>query len=231
MANEITDSGCFPVASINETLEFYVALGFEITYQQTRPNTYGCVKHEDIDLHFFTMKGYEPKDSYSTCLVLVPTLPGCIRRSAPGCAAITASCLSLAFRASASSTIPMQTSSFALTSLTPAATGYASFRQANSLPPRATTMRRKRKDRRNCRGSNRAADWLVEAKGDFEAAAQMLDKALAQDEPAPPAHRFQALVLRASLAISLDDQPLARTLLSQAPPDSADRRGTNCSCR
>ena len=57
MANEITIPA-LPCGSINETLKFYVALGFEITYQQSRPNTYGCVKYEDIDLHFFTMKGY-----------------------------------------------------------------------------------------------------------------------------------------------------------------------------
>jgi catechol 2,3-dioxygenase-like lactoylglutathione lyase family enzyme len=59
-----------PCASINEVLEFYVAMGFEITYQQARPNTYGCVKRDNIELHFFTMKGYEPANSYSTCLVI-----------------------------------------------------------------------------------------------------------------------------------------------------------------
>ena len=70
MAGEITIP-ILPCRSINETLEFYVAMGFEITYQQARPNTYACVKYEAIDLHFFTLKGYEPKDSYSTCFVLV----------------------------------------------------------------------------------------------------------------------------------------------------------------
>jgi hypothetical protein len=29
------------------------------------------VKYEDIDLHFFEMKGYEPAASYSTCFVSV----------------------------------------------------------------------------------------------------------------------------------------------------------------
>ena len=58
MANEVTIP-MLPCKSIDETLEFYTALGFEITYQQ-RPNTYGCVKYEEINLHFFTLKGYEP---------------------------------------------------------------------------------------------------------------------------------------------------------------------------
>ena len=71
-----------------------------------------------------------------------------------------------------------------------------------------------------------AAAVLVEAEGDFEAAARMLDRALAQDDSAPMAHRVQALVLRASLAISLNDQPLARKLLNdvrQLPLEDGDR--------
>jgi len=49
MANE-TMIPILPCGSINETLEFYVAMGFEITYQQARPNTYACVKLDNIDL-------------------------------------------------------------------------------------------------------------------------------------------------------------------------------------
>ena len=42
----------------------------------------------------------------------------------------------------------------------------------------------------------------------------MMDKALANSEPAPPVHRVQALVLRASLAVSLNDHALAKHLLN-----------------
>lgn len=56
---------------------------------------------------------------------------------------------------------------------------------------------------------------LVEANGDFAKAAQLLDKALAQDEPVPLAHRVQALVLRAGLAVSMDDKSLASKLLDE----------------
>jgi hypothetical protein len=47
MANEIMIP-ILPCRSINETLEFYVALGSEVTYQQTRPNSYACVRRDDI---------------------------------------------------------------------------------------------------------------------------------------------------------------------------------------
>src|SRR5687768_1569229 len=73
MAGEITVP-MLPCCSIDDQLAFYVAMGFEITYTQ-RPNTYACVKYEDIQLPFFSMKGYdEPKNSYSSCFILVDDL-------------------------------------------------------------------------------------------------------------------------------------------------------------
>lgn len=51
MANEMMIPA-LPCVSIKDTLAFYVAMGFEITYEQARPNTYACVKHDNIELHF-----------------------------------------------------------------------------------------------------------------------------------------------------------------------------------
>src|SRR5688572_5749703 len=33
-----------PCRGIDETLEFYVAVGFEVTYKQGKPNSYACVR-------------------------------------------------------------------------------------------------------------------------------------------------------------------------------------------
>ena len=70
MANELTIP-LLPCPSIDEIASFYEMLGFEITYRQTRPNPHVAVKREDINLHFFGMDGYDPAQSYSTCLVIV----------------------------------------------------------------------------------------------------------------------------------------------------------------
>lgn len=59
-----------PCASIDETLDFYTVLGFHITYRQKSPNVYAVVQRGGIQLHFFTMKGYEAKNSYSTCYII-----------------------------------------------------------------------------------------------------------------------------------------------------------------
>src|SRR4051794_35226202 len=70
MANEVTIP-LLPCPSIDEIASFYEMLGFEITYRQTRPNPHVAVRREDINLHFFGMDGYDPAQSYSTCLVIV----------------------------------------------------------------------------------------------------------------------------------------------------------------
>ncbi|PWK83413.1 hypothetical protein C8D88_111298 [Lentzea atacamensis] len=71
MANELTIPA-LPCPDIDEIASFYEMLGFEITYRQARPNPYVAVRREDINLHFFGMDGYDPAQSYSTCLIIVP---------------------------------------------------------------------------------------------------------------------------------------------------------------
>ena len=70
MANELTIP-LLPCPSIDEIASFYEMLGFSVTYRQTRPNPYVAVRREDINLHFFGMDGYDPEQSYSTCIVIV----------------------------------------------------------------------------------------------------------------------------------------------------------------
>jgi hypothetical protein len=71
MANEVTVP-LLPCTSIDEMVAFYEVLGFRRTYRQTRPNPYVVVRREDWELHFFGMDGFEPADSYGSCVVQVP---------------------------------------------------------------------------------------------------------------------------------------------------------------
>jgi hypothetical protein len=210
MANERTIP-ILPCGSINEMLAFYVALGFEITYQQTRPNTYGCVKYEDIDLHFFTLKGYEPKDSYSTCFVLVPGLSGLHQTFSTNLRAQYGK-LPVAGIPRISKLNNSNYDKQLRFNIVDPGGNWIRFAQSGEQP--AVDEPNKAEQSKLSRATQ-AADWLVEAEGDFEAAAQMLDKALAQNESAPPVHQVQALVLRAALAVSLNDHALAKRLLSE----------------
>jgi hypothetical protein len=65
----------------------------------------------------------------------------------------------------------------------------------------------------------------MEAQGEFQQAATTLDKALAQAD-GTPADRARALILRAAVAVALEDKAMARTLLGemrQLPLDEAER--------
>ena len=61
-----------PCASIDVMADFAGALGFEVTYRQTRPNPYLALRREGIDVHYFGMDGFRPEDSYGTCVVVSP---------------------------------------------------------------------------------------------------------------------------------------------------------------
>jgi hypothetical protein len=58
-----------------------------------------------------------------------------------------------------------------------------------------------------------AAELLADHKGDYAAAAQTLDTALAKDTRSSPTERLQALVMRIGYAITLDDRATAKKLL------------------
>jgi catechol 2,3-dioxygenase-like lactoylglutathione lyase family enzyme len=224
VADEITIP-CLPCRSIDETLEFYVAMGFEITYKQSRPNTYACVKRGGIDLHFFTMKGYEPKNSYSTCLVLVPDLAGLHLTFSNGLRSHYGK-LPVAGIPRISKLNNSNSDRQLRFNVIDPGGNWVRFTQKGEQPAENDDTVPQKEGQTKLSRAVHAADWLVEAHGDFEKAAQMLDKALAHDEPVPLAHRVQALVLRVSLAVSLEDKPLARNLLNeirQIPLHDEDR--------
>jgi hypothetical protein len=190
-------------------------MGFEITYQQSRPNTYACVKYEDIELHFFTMKGYEPKDSYSSCFVLVPDLAGLHLSFSNGLRSHYGK-LPVAGIPRISKLNNANSDRQLRFNVIDPGGNWVRFAQKGEQPAEDDDAASRREEQTKLSRAVHAADWLVEAEGDFESAANMLDKALAHDETAPPVHRVQALILRAALAVSLDDKPLARTLLAAA---------------
>jgi hypothetical protein len=64
-----------PCKSIEETLAFYRALGFAVTFQQ-RPNPYAVVERAGITLHLFAIKAYDPAQSYSTCYITTTDVDG-----------------------------------------------------------------------------------------------------------------------------------------------------------
>jgi catechol 2,3-dioxygenase-like lactoylglutathione lyase family enzyme len=71
MANERTYP-CLPCRDLDQAITFYEALGFQRTYRQLHPNPYAVVAREDLQIHLFGMKDFNPADSYGSVIVEVP---------------------------------------------------------------------------------------------------------------------------------------------------------------
>lgn len=200
-----------PCCSINETVEFYAAMGFEITYRQ-QPNTYACVKYEDIDLHFFTMKGYdEPKNSYSSCLLLVPDLAALHKVFTSGLRAQYGKVPGAGIPRISKLSSKNWAKQLRFNVIDP---GGNWIRFAQKGEPPEVSEPHKEGQSKLARATT-AADYLIEGKGDYAQAAQMLDKALTDRAAAPAADQVAALVMRAAIAIGLEDKSAARTLLGE----------------
>jgi len=211
MTNEITIPA-LPSISITETLLFYVALGFEVTYQQARPNTYACIKRDDIELHFYAMKGIDPANSYSTCLVLI--------EDANELHQIFKAGLKEHYGKVPVAGIPRLTrpnnnnaaGDYRFNVIDPSG-NWIRFIQTTPQPEDATkSSNLSTKLSRTIHG----ARLLVDAKGDFSNAGAMLDKALAKnDTHSSKIEQVQAWVLRATIALNMDDKTLATSYLGQ----------------
>lgn len=194
-----------PCPSIDEIEEFYGMLGFERTYRQTRPNPYVAVRREGIELHFFGMDGFEPENSYGSCIVSVPDTGALYRAFADG------------FRAARGKLpvagIPRMTrprkrknadgaSGFSV--IDPGGNWIRFFAQAEPRQEPASKLGRVLEN----------AIVLGESKGDARQAARILDASLAKAESSV-VDRVNALVYRAELAVVLGEAERAGELLAR----------------
>jgi hypothetical protein len=204
MAGEVM-TPLLPCASIDEMQPFYEALGFHRTYRQTRPNPYLVMRREDIELHFFGMPGFDPADSYGSCIVRVADTGVLHRSFAEG--------LRAAYGKVPVSGIPRMTrprkrrnagNLAGFTVVDPGGNWIRIFPTGPAEP-----------DAPGSRLATALANAVVlsDSHGDPAQAAKILDGALRRETDAPATERVEALAYRAELAATLEDQPaLAATL-------------------
>lgn len=212
MAGETT-TPLLPCAAIDEIARFYEALGFRTTYRQRRPNGYAIVVREDLELHFFSMDGFVPADSYGSCLVGVPD----------------AGVLYLAFREGLRSlygTVPIggiprltrprkkQHGVVGFALIDPGG-NWIRIHEHARIPDTPGETSPRDAGRSALATALHGAALLGDSKDDPQTAARVLDNALARTEAAPAADQIAALVYRAELAISLGDRPGATLLLER----------------
>ncbi|MFD9890311.1 hypothetical protein ACFWY9_13285 [Amycolatopsis sp. NPDC059027] len=208
MAHEMTVP-LLPCRSIDEIAEFYEMLGFTQTYYQARPYTCVSLKREDIQLQFFGMPGFNPEDSYGSCLVIVPDTGELFRAFADGMRAVHGKLLV--------SGIPRMTrprkrknagNLSGFTVVDPGGNWIRIF-AAKADPTDEAPGK--------LAASLRSAVVMGDSKGSDEQAALILDNGLRRhQETATPVDLLEALAYRTELAVRTGDPAAARDFLTRA---------------
>ena len=193
-----------PCRSIDEQLAFYESIGFEVTYRQKAPNVYASVRRGLIELHFFTMKGYDPATSYSTCYVVVTGIDRLYAEFREG---LKSSLGRIPLRG-IPRIGPLRDMSYGVRQflMTDPGGNILRFGQLTEASPE-TDAPRSRLER-----ALDAAVLLAHSQGDTETAARVLDGALSASEGAAAATVARATILRADVAMASGDDALARRL-------------------
>lgn len=213
-----------PSVSLPATLAFYRLLGFEVTYEQHKPYVYAATRRGGMEVHFMGIKELDPKDAYSTCLVMVPEVEQLH--------ATFADALRGGYGKLPITGIPR------ITRMKPGQTRFTIVDVAgNSLvfikrdaggsedEEPLEAVKRRPGESRLAHGVRFAAR-LRDFKNDDEMAARVLDLALARPEPGDPIERARALAARIELAIALADPARADALGAElaALPLSPEQR-------
>jgi hypothetical protein len=199
-----------PCRTLQPVLDFYTALGFEVTYRQKSPNPYAVVERGGIELQFFGVKDYEPAASLSTCYVLTDDVDG----------------LHAAFRAGlkqAYGRIPTR----GLPRIGPLRDMSYGVRQFLLSDPGGNCVRvgqptsddrhhRRAPEETFARALHHAA-LLADSKEDPAGAAKVVDRVLHLDDERPtPVQLLRLLVLRADIAGRLGDERTRASALADA---------------
>jgi catechol 2,3-dioxygenase-like lactoylglutathione lyase family enzyme len=200
-----------PCVSIDETLDFYRVLGFEMTYRQTSPNPYAVVRRGGFDLHFFGLKGLKPSEAFSACLVIVPEVEDLHR--------VFAEALRGKFGKVPITGFPritrMRKGQGRFTLVDPSGNSIIFIRRQEPGTEEPSEPGEQARSRSRLAKAIETAAVLRDSKGDDAAAARLLDAALGRNEPAEPIDRARALAARAELAVALGDTERARTLRAE----------------
>ncbi|WP_327040259.1 VOC family protein [Micromonospora ureilytica] len=211
MTNEVTVP-LLPCASIDDIVTFYEVLGFQTTYKQRKPNPYVALRREDLHLHFFEMAGFDPEQSYGSCLVLTSDIAELHGAFAAGMRAAYGKVL---VSGTPRMTRPRVRRNYdglgGFSLIDPGGNWIRVVQNAATTPAVAAAP------------SGRLAKALANAvvqgdsKGDVGQAIRILDSTLARPQSGDdPVALVEVLVYRAELAMVLRDEETAREMLARA---------------
>ncbi|MFP2933370.1 VOC family protein [Pyxidicoccus sp. 3LG] len=199
-----------PCTSLEETLDFYRLLGFEVTHKQAAPYVYAAVRRSGYDLHFHGRKGLDPTQAFGACLVILDEVEALHQSFAE------------ALRRQLGK-VPVK----GIPRISRMRKGQSRFTLTDPSGNSVIFIRRDEEDSSGRdAGSEREprsrmakalelAARLRDFKGDDAAAAKVLDVALSRNEPTSAEERALALAAREELALALGDDERARAVRAE----------------
>ncbi|MFC7533130.1 VOC family protein [Actinoplanes sp. GCM10030250] len=209
MTNEVTVP-LLPCASIDDIVAFYQVLGFHTTYQQRKPYACAGLQREDLNLQFFEIAGFDPADSYGSCIVLTSDTGQMYRAFAAGMRAaygkVLVSGTPRMTRPRARKNVDGM-SGFSV--IDPGGNWIRFFQNTPAAPAAPAPAGRLGKAMAN-------AVVQADSRGDARQAARILDSALARPEADDdPVAVVEVLVYRAEVAMVLNDPATAAEMLAR----------------
>ncbi|MFF5258093.1 hypothetical protein ACFY4C_04040 [Actinomadura viridis] len=199
----------FPCRSIDDCWAFYEALGFELTFRQTRPNPFIAVRHGDIELQFGGVKAHDPNTGLFSCYVITGDVDG----------------LYESFRGNLKTSLGrIPTRGLPrIGRLGDMSYGVRQFlvtdpdgNQLRIGQPISDTFEHRPAPKDKVGRALHTARLYVNSKEDFVGAAKILDRLLVDPDGLTAAQRVEALTLRADVALQLKETESARELAVQA---------------
>jgi catechol 2,3-dioxygenase-like lactoylglutathione lyase family enzyme len=196
-----------PCADLDDSIAFYEALGFKLTYRQQRPNPHAVVELGEIGIHLFGLEGFDPEGSYGSVIIVVSDPDDLYAGFADG--------LRARFGKLPSSGIPR---------ILRPRKRHGTVRGFSVVDPGGNWLRISRMGDEE--GTDEATTGLArvienaarigDAKGDDTEAARLLRNGLERFTDAPPIERARALLYLAELYARVGDQPAAQQSLAEA---------------
>lgn len=206
-----------PCRSLTKTLDFYRALGFEVTHEQETPYAYGAVQRGDVQLHFSHLTVYGAKGAFGAALVFVSDVFVEHRAFSEGLRTVYGS---------------VPTADFPR--LTRLKKGHTRFTVFDPVGNMITYINSNEPDADYASDDTLSdiervldnAFFLRDTYANDKAAAHTLDKAIKRYADAAPLERGRLLAARAELALAMGEREQARALrdaLAQIVLSEADR--------
>ncbi|MEU4361570.1 VOC family protein [Promicromonospora sp. NPDC023987] len=199
-----------PCQTIQPVIDFYTALGFEVTFLQKSPNPFAVVERGGIVLQFFGMKKYEPSESYSTCYVLTEDVDGLYKAFRAGLKAAHGKIPSRGIPRIG----PLKDMSYGVRQFLMTDPGGNCVRVGQ---PISEDLHHRPAPKETFARALHNAALFADSKEDLVGAAKIIDRALGlEDERPTPLQLVRLLAMRGDVAWRLGDETTAASALERA---------------